>query len=78
MQEKFVRILNDLLYSLPESDTCNWCGLKRCNPTCVRVRAITILNKLCPICGNETFPRKGFHFDHERRCSKCDWVGEIR
>ncbi len=33
--------------------------------------------KLCPICGGETLPRKGIHFDHEWRCSKCDWVGEI-
>lgn len=85
MQEKFVKILTDLLYSLPESDTCEWCGLERCKPICVRIRAMTFLEELrellpagkqCPFCHSKTFPRKGFHFDHERRCCKCDWIGK--
>lgn len=110
MQDKFVKILTELLYSLPESDTCEWCGLEMCKPTCIRVRALTLLEELaeqklskslplpppppsnetttkgkplpikksCPVCSSETFPRKGFHFDHEKRCCKCSWIGEIK
>lgn len=110
MQEKLVKILTDLLYLLPESDTCEWCGLELCKPVCIRVLALTLLEELaeqrlskqlplppplppnetttkgeplpidkrCPICYNEIFPRKGFHFDHEWRCCKCDWIGEIK
>jgi hypothetical protein len=33
----------------------------------------------CPSCvGGETYPRKGFHFDHERMCGNCGWIGEIK
>lgn len=110
MQEKLEKILIDLLYSLPESDTCEWCGLELCKPVCIRVRALNLLEELsehrllkppplpsppppnetttkgkplsidrrCPVCCSKTFPRKGFHFDHEWCCCNCDWIGEIK
>lgn len=30
----------------------------------------------CPKCNSPAFQRKGFHFDHEYFCSKCDYIWE--
>ena len=46
--------------------------------TCVS-KAIKIIDHnmgSCPCCKGRTIKRTGVHFDHQRRCVVCNWIGE--